>query len=352
MSFMDIFRRRPIETRSTSGFTAEVITARQSYIAGASGIGELTATVQSCVSLWEAGLSLADVDGADLLDRRSMALLGRSVALRGEALFLIEETGLVPAYDWDVKTRYGRPTAYQLSLPDAGGGTTRTALAAEVLHVRIGSDPATPYAGSAPLRRARLSAGLLHAVEAALGEVFETAPVGSLIVPFPEAPEVEMTKIGAGFRGKRGRVMLRESVAVGAAGGPAPSMDWRPQDMTPDLGRAVPVQVLAEARASILAAFGVLPGLFSPTATGPMVREAQRHLASWVLQPIAQIVAQEASEKLGVTVEIDTLRPLQAFDAGGRARAFGAMVTALAEAKAAGLDPQEVENALSLIDWE
>jgi hypothetical protein len=81
------------------------------------------------------------------------------------------------------------------------------------------------------------------------------------------------------------------------------------------------------------------------------VREAQRHLAQWVLQPIAQVMAEEITAKLASPVTIDVVRPAQAFDAGGRARAFGAMVQALTQAKEAGLDPQAIEDALSFIDW-
>jgi hypothetical protein len=40
---------------------------------------------------------------------------------------------------------------------------------------------------------------------------------------------------------------------------------------------------------------------------------------------------------------------LQAFDAGGRARALGSIVQTLALAKEAGVDPAE---ALRLVDWE
>ena len=57
----------------------------------------------------------------------------------------------------------------------------RAALAAEVLHLRIGCDPAAPYYGTAPLKRASLTAGMLHAVELALAEIFENAPLGSQI---------------------------------------------------------------------------------------------------------------------------------------------------------------------------
>jgi hypothetical protein len=77
------------------------------------------------------------------------------------------------------------------------------------------------------------------------------------------------------------------------------------------------------------------------------VREAQRHLAQWTLSPIAALVAEEASNKLGGEVAIDTVTPLGAVDHGGRARAFGAIVAALAQAKDAGLSTTDVDDA-----WE
>ena len=88
-----------------------------------------------------------------------------------------------------------------------------------------------------------------------------------------------------------------------------------------------------------------------PEGQGPMVREAQRHLAQWTLQPLAMLMAEEASAKLGGKVFIDVMRPLQAFDSGNRARSAGAIISALAEAKAAGLDPAQVDAALTLVNW-
>lgn len=348
-------RKAPaMEQRSAmSGLTAELMAARESYISGRRGIGELTATVQSCVSLWEGVLALADVDGTPLLTRRHMALAARGLALRGEAVFLVRDTGaVVPVADWDLRTADSVPRAYRVSVSEAGGGRAETALAAEVLHFRIGADPVAPWAGTAPLKRAQLTAGLLQAVETALAEVYENAPLGSQVVPFPESTQADMDAMARQFRAYRGRVLVRESVNVTAAGGPAPAQDWRPSDVTPDLSRAMTRESLDAARAAILSVFGVLPGLLSPASTGPMVRESQRHLAQWVLQPIAQLMAEEATEKLGTEVKIDVVRPAQAFDAGGRARAFAGMVQALAMAKEAGLDPQAVEDSLKFIDWE
>ncbi|QFT62081.1 phage portal protein [Roseivivax sp. THAF30] len=344
------FKRKAVEeTRSSgSGFTAEIMAARESYISGRRGIAELTATAQGAVTLWEGGLGLADVNGTTLLDRRSLSLCARSLALRGEALFLIREAGLVACSDWDLRTRDGKPTAYRVSVSEAGGGRSFTVLAAEVLHFRIGSDVAAPYYGTAPLKRSQLTASLLNAVETALAEVYETAPLASMIVPFPEAPQTDMEQIARGFRANRGKVLIRESVNVAAAGGPTPVQDWKPHDLSPDLSKSMTRETLAAARDAINMAFGILPGLTSPATTGPLVREAQRHLAQWVLQPIAMMIAEEATDKLGQPVSLDTLRPLQAFDAGGRARAITAIVGALAQAKESGVDPAA---AMKLVDW-
>ncbi|MBN9074312.1 MAG: phage portal protein [Rhizobiales bacterium] len=346
------FKRDKIEKRASgAGYTAEIMAAREAYISGASGIAELTATVQTCITLWEGAFALADVSGTDLITRHTRAMVARSLALRGEAVFLIGEDRLYPCSDWEMSTRNGVPRAYRLSISEAGGGRTQTALAPEVLHFRIGSDPVTPWLGQAPLRRAKLTAGFLQAIETALGEVYENAPLGSQIVPFPEAPDTDLEALGRSFRHRRGRVLLRESVNVTAAGGPVPAQDWRSSDVTPDLQKAMPIEALQSARGAILGAFGVLPSLLTEMAQGPLVREAQRHLAQWVLQPIAMLMSEEASEKLGSEVMIDLMRPVQAFDAGGRARAFQTIVEAMARAKEAGIDTDDLQMALTTVNW-
>ena len=354
MGLLSLFKRKePVETRATgSGFTAEIMAARESYISGTRGIGELTSTVQSCVTLWENGLSLADVSGTDLLDRRSLAMAARALALRGEVVFAITDDGLIAASDWDLSTRNGRPRAYRLSIPEVGGGRTETRLAPEVLHVTTGTDIAAPWAGQAPLRRSQLTAATLDAIERALSEIYSDAPIGSMVVPMPEQPEADNESLARSFRGRRGRVLLRESVSVAAAGGPQPAQDWHPQNLTPDLDKAKLGEALSAARGAVCMAYGVLPAMLSPSTTGPLVREGQRHLAQWQLQPLAAALAQEASEKLGQPVEIDVMRALQAFDAGGRSRALKGYVDAMAVAKQAGLSPDEVAEGLRVVGFD
>lgn len=352
--FGRLFKRAPapVEKRAFgAGFTAQVMAARDSYISGTMGPGELTATVQACVSLWEGCFALGDVQGTDLLDRRTMALIARSAALRGEAVMLITDLGLVPAMDWDVSTRNGIPRAYRISVAEAGGARAETVLAAEVLHLRIGSDALAPWAGTAPLRRAPLSASLLQEVETALRDVYRDAPLGSLIVPLPESSADDMALMRAALRGKRGSSLVIEGVAQSTAAGMNPNLGKSPDQLSPDLSNSMTAETLAAAREAIVMSFGCLPCLFNPAAAGPGAREAQRHLAGWTLQPIAALLAEEASAKLGGTVAIDLMRPVQAYDVGGRARAMGTIISAMAEAKAAGLTAGEFNVAATLVNW-
>jgi hypothetical protein len=46
------------------------------------------------------------------------------------------------------------------------------------------------------------------------------------------------------------------------------------------------------------------------------------------------------------------MRPLQAFDAGGSARAVATLIEALAKAKEAGLSPEAVGAVLHKLDWQ
>ncbi|MFK7837509.1 MAG: hypothetical protein AB8B60_14955 [Sulfitobacter sp.] len=93
----------------------------------------------------------------------------------------------------------------------------------------------------------------------------------------------------------------------------------------------------------------VLPALANRGATGPVVREAQRHLCQWTLQPLANLIAHEATTQLEQPVTLDVMRPLQAYDSSGRARTVSALLAAMAQAKESGVD---VDRAMKLVGWD
>ena len=92
----------------------------------------------------------------------------------------------------------------------------------------------------------------------------------------------------------------------------------------------------------------MLLALLDSNTNGPVVRKSQRHTAKWALQPLTALMAQEASDKLGTPVTIDVMRPLQAFDAGGRARAMAQIVEAMAMDRETGVD---LDKAAQLVNW-
>jgi hypothetical protein len=89
------------------------------------------------------------------------------------------------------------------------------------------------------------------------------------------------------------------------------------------------------------------------SARRPLVRSCARlsvTLCSSCFSRWRKRFAQEASDKLGVKVDLDLVSPLQAFDQGGRARAFATMIEGLGNAKATGLTPEAIKAALAFID--
>lgn len=335
------FRRDKREARAVDGYTEMALLARAEAISGAGA--ELSGIVAGCVSLWANGLAMADTD-AEIFTPEVLASIGRELATVGNSVWYIGPDGLVPVFEWDVTTEQGRPRAYRLSVPDIRGPQQVHALAGEVLHFRVGADVRAPWRGVAPLQRAQLSAGLLNATESALAEVFRDAPLGSQVLAMPETTAEAKASLAASFRGRRGRVLVRDSSTTysGSQGQPD---DWRPAGLTPNLRDSMALESLRTARETVLHVFGILPCLLNEETAGPAVREAQRHLATWTLGPIARAIVHEVRHKTGEAIRLDPAAGLHAFDVGGHARALGAIVGALAEAKAAGLDAAQVLDA-------
>ncbi len=168
------------------------------------------------------------------------------------------------------KTLDEMAAAYRVSVPEAGGGRTMTALAGEVIHIRIGSDPVAPWTGTAPLRRAALSANLLHEIEGALRDTFRDAPIGSQVLPLPDSSPEDMEAMRTAIRGRHGQTLIVEGVAQATAAGMNPQLGQRRDDLTPDLGKAETAQTWAQARGAVAEAFGIPAAFFNPASTGPV----------------------------------------------------------------------------------
>ena len=339
------------ETRQAQGFTSEIIAARQQFFSGSRGVAEATATVEACVSLWERAFTAADVSERwrSIITPARLALIGRSLAKRGQFVGLVDSSGsditLTPAVDWDASTRRGEPIAYRIQVPEAGGGFEITALADEVVDIRINVDPTTPWHGQSPLRKARLTADILEAIETGLGDVV-SSPWGAQVVPMPRLPneayQHSIRDLLDRLRFKRGGLVMYESTQVMNSSTQTPRGDWDNKNLTPNInGLELPIHWEA-VRNGVLAAYGIPPILFSAGAQSAALREGQRHAVLWSLAPVAKVASAELARKLDdPELSLDLTTPLQAADSAGRARAVGVLVgTGMA-----------LDDALALVGW-
>lgn len=138
-----------------------------------------------------------------------------------------------------------------------------------------------------PRQALGLAAGRNHH---ALRDVFRDAPIGSQIIPVPEGSAEDMDTMRRSFRGNRGASLVIEGTAQATAAGMNPNIGQSPDQLSPQLDKTLADKLLTEAKGEIYNVFGILPGLTNPSTTGPMVREAQRHLAQLVLQPIVNLM--------------------------------------------------------------
>jgi hypothetical protein len=159
-----------------------------------------------------------------------------------------------------------------------------------VIDIRINADPVTPWHEQSPLRKARITAETLAAIEQGLAEVL-TGPWGSQILPTPELSDKQRDRVDERIKSRRGGLALVETVKSLAAGAPPPQGDRDAKQVTPDLRGLELDRHWLSVRDSIMSAYGIPPILFSAGAQSAALREAQRHAVLWTLAPIAKVAS-------------------------------------------------------------
>ena len=299
--------------------------------------------VQACLSLWERGISGIRItpDNMRLADLPPyLPMIGRSLADKGEAAFLIEPMGsrvrLVPASTVSViGPDDPEKWMYLVSTAAPSGTTTRRVLGERVLHFRVGATVQEPWRGRSPLTEKVTDLAVAHETtlrkESRLppGKVFK---LGSLVTP--EQGREFMDRIRNGGLAAIGFDASNIGGLVGVEGyGPtftAPAVDLRDQ--------------LAN---SILAAFGVPPALLDVRPSGNSAREAARRFYSGTILPIAEIMQQEIRLKLDIDVTLG-VPVADVIDEDVRSRAVARRAEAAIKLKELGLDNAEAMRRAGL----
>ena len=295
---------------------------------------ELAAT-QLVAGLVGRALSTASVEAdapiASALSPSVLYDIGAGLIIEGEAVHLIgvDESGvrLTPAANWEIHGSGTDPDGWvyrlEVSVPD--GSIARTLPGASVLHVRWHCDAMRPWQGRSPIAVAAETTRLAGALERTLADE-AGAPVGRVLpAPLDSLADDDLADLRSDLGSLRGRVALvpsmRGSWGEGQAGAP---LDWKPQRIGPE-----PPDVLralrADARVDVLAAVGVPAALFAADTTASGRRESFRQLLHSTIQPIGELVSQEASRAMSSPVRLTHSR-LEAGDLQGRARAFSSLV--------------------------
>ena len=266
-----------------------------------------------------------------------LALIARDMIRRGESLHEVMVQGgaveLIPAGSYDVRGGW-HPESwwYRLDLFGPSGNVTHLVPGAAVVHCRYAVDAARPYHGLSPLQFARQTGALASNLEHRLTEE-TSASVGSFI-PYPsdggpdDDPDNDpQAPIKADIRGAKGRHLLVEttSAAFGEGRAAAPAKDW-----VPNRFGANPPATLRDLRSdvsvAVLSACGV-PVDLGVVSTAQGAKEGFRRFTLASVEPLAELVAAELSEKLDGKVRFDFSDSF-AHDLAGRAMSFQRMTTA------------------------
>lgn len=327
--------QRP-EARSEDA-TAQLIRSIQALAEGGLRDGGALAVVEACSGLWERALASASVapDSAPLraVSPPCLALAGRMLAIRGEAVFVLAVEGgtvsLLPCSTWSLQG-YGDPGGWLYRVDVAGPSrtTSRMVPAAGVVHFRVNGDARRPWRGVSPLERANATASLGAAVEKSLTAELRV-PVARILALAGNSEQVAYVADSI----RKGGI-----VATGIGQGAAdqvPTSRWTPGRIGPE-PEAVTEAVRTQAGRDLCAAFGVPPSLFATTGDGAGQREAWRRFWAGTVAPLGRVVEAELRDKLDGMAAV-AFPALRASDEDGRSRAVSRRAVAFKTLVDAGI---------------
>ena len=320
-----------------AGFTDAVLDYSLRQASGNAGASATeTAAVIFGMGCLQAAFSVADVEPEELRPTLTPMVLGamaQQLALKGNSVWdiLVNEGDPFPTLRAGmVETITGGPDPrgwlYQMAFEGPSATETLVRLYSDVIHARINTDPLKPWQGYSSLTLAGVTAATLANIEQRISEE-ANARVGYLL----NYPDGTSDSTIGGIRGDvgsmRGGVMLAETGGAGfRAGLPGgnPS-DWRKTRLGAEIP-ATSLQARTEAVRDVLGAMRV-PAVLLLGGDGASYREGYRQFLTMGVNPMAEVVAEELSAKLGADVRF-SFRRLAAADIASRARAMGVMVSA------------------------
>ena len=326
-------RKQQVQETEKRNYTSQIIQSLEASVKkDGSNPGGLS-SIQACAGLWARAMSVANVEPANaltkLLTPKTLYDIGRSMLLNGEIIYLIRNTNnginihacsevdIQGQLDWTYRCVVSGPTSDLVV--NVGSDS--------VIHPRINATAKTPHQGGSPALVPFTSTDLASAIEFGLKEEAEANHGYVLPAPTEGLNDEDLGLLKDDLRELKGRTALVPTMQKGWSDGqnvPGAS-NWNPRriGINPEEGL---VTLQENINISILGACGVPPELLSGRASDTGRREAWRQFLHGTIQPTADIVAYEFSEKLETNITFN-FNKLFASDIQGRARAFNSLTS-------------------------
>ena len=302
-----------------------------------------TSAIVSAATLLGRTLAMADISPnffEKSLNAKILYDIGFAFNMEGEAVYYIDEQGegtkLHRCASWDVYTSGGNMIAnadeanwfYRLNISTPKGTKTIVKAPSEkVLHFRINCDKNQPHRGRPFWVVAQESATAYANIENQIKEEYGSAFGHVLPAPLTQLGDKNQKKMTGDLKTAKGSTLLVQTQAGGWSTGERMNTDWQAKRFG-----ANPPQATATLREqlinSMLACAGVPPGLYGQAKVGGSgSQELFRQFLHGTLEPIAELITQEAQEKLNPDFKMGFNR-LMASDIQARARGLAAMIQA------------------------
>ena len=334
------------ETRS-SNYGDQVLLAAVSAAEGAAHVGDTrhTAALEAVCRLYQSVFGVAKVASSNpavtqAVSSTWLSSVVRAMIRNGEYVCEVVEDGgrlvFLPASQVDVQGG-PRPSSwvYTATMDGPSGSLTRTVPASEVLHLKWSVDPSRPWSGVSPMMASSLTNRLCGSLEARQSEE-AAAPVGAILpmAKGPQDPDDDddpLTQLRADLRQIGGRTILTETQMATGDRATSPMADFAMRR----LGGNIPASMTNlrnDVGMDVARSAGVPLSLVEALATGTGAREGWRRFTQSACSAAANILVDEISSKLGVTVKFD-LSPAYGSDLVGRSSAVQKLVAAGVDVK-------------------
>lgn len=305
------------------------------------------ALAEGCIGLWSRALASATVQPASMalapVLPPILALAGRMLATRGNAIFLIEirsgRAMLHPAAGWDPRGGY-RPESrrYRPTMSGPDGTRTVTVHGDAVLHFAVNATEAEHWRGRGPLWRSRATANLAAEIERQATKEAKINPLRVLQADMPRGENAGERRQQTDERLKAGGVLVLPGLDMrGASAGERRAQQVLSIGPKPETAfEAMRARVMDD----VCAAFGASPALFNPAGDGSGQREAWRRFWAGTVEPLGRLVEAELRAKLDPRARL-SFAAMRASDEDGRSRAVSRRAAAFKTFMEAGIEREE-----------